>query len=176
MATLATVFGRFMAKTAGQEQSAPSALAASRTMAAPRTMDSGTRLRAFANEDIFLFVKHIDNSRVVRAADPQAGRRAWKAIGTMGAAVMLIIFVLMPSAYGRLAGYQIEQLRLEGEKLSAQRAQLELREAALLSPERMLELARQQQFVDPSPDHVVRLDQGGQDEFATTATPAQVSR
>ena len=164
MATLATVFGRFMAKAADQEQ------------AAPRALDASTRLRAFANEDIFLFVKHIDNSRVVRPMDPQSGRHAWKAIGTMVAAVVLIIFVLMPSAYGRLAGYQIERLRAEGEKLAAQRAQLELQEASLLSPERMLELARQQEFIDPAPDQVVRLDQAGQDEFATVAAPGQTAK
>jgi hypothetical protein len=161
MATLATVFGRFVAKTAEQED------------AAPRALDAHTRLRTFANEDIFLFVKHIDNTRVVRLADPESGRHAWKAIGTMVAAVVLVILVLMPSAYGTLAGYQIERLRLEGEKLAAQRAQLELQEAALLSPERMRELARQQQFIDPGPDHVVRLDSAGQDQFATIASPSR---
>ena len=156
MATLATVFGRFVAKTAEQEE------------AAPHSLDATTRLRAFANEDIFLFVKHIDNSRVVRTVDPASGRQAWKAIGTMVAAVVLVILVLMPSAYGRLAGYQIERLRLEGEKLAAQRAQLELQEASLLSPERMRELARQQEFVDPGPDHIVRLDRAGQNQLAQT--------
>ena len=168
MATLATVFGRFASKAAEQEVTAP------RT--APHIFDASTRLRTFANEDIFLFVKHIDNSRVVRAVDPQSGRQAWKAIGTMAAAVVLILMVLMPSAYGTLAGYQIEQLRLEREKLAAQYAQLELREAALLSPERMRELARQQEFVDPGPDHIVRLDQAGQDQFATAVAPAQTTK
>ena len=163
MATLATVFGRFTARADAREQTAG------------RALDPGTRLRAFANEDIFLFVKHIDNSRVVRPTDPQAGQRTWKAIGTMAAAAMLVVFVLMPSAYGRLAGYQIEKLRIEGMKLAAQRSQLVLQEAALLSPERMLELARQQAFVDPSPDQVVRLDQAGQDELARAAKPARVA-
>jgi len=157
MATLATVFGRFMPKAADPE------------MDAPRSFDASTRLRALANEDIFLFVKHIDNSRVVREADPESGRKAWKAIGTMVAAVVLVIGVLMPSAYSRLAGYQIERLRVEGEKLAAQRSQLELQEARLLSPERMLELARQQEFVDPAPDQVVRLDKAGEDRLAVVA-------
>jgi hypothetical protein len=161
MATLANVFGRFLSRAAEQER------------AASRPLDAGTRLRAFANEDIYLFVKHIDNSRVVRAADPESGRRAWKQIGTMAAAVAVIVAVLMPSAYGTLAGYQIERLRQEGEKLAAQRAQLELREAALLSPERMLELARQQEFIDPAPEQVVHLDKAGEQEFATVAVPAE---
>ena len=161
MATLASVFGRFISKAAEIEQ------------VSPRALDPGFRLRAFPNEDVFLYVKHIDNSRVVRAADPESGRSAWRAIGTMAAAVIVVLLVLMPSAYGRLAGYQIERLRQESEKLAAQRAQLELREAALLSPERMQELARAQQFIDPAPDQVVRLDETGQDEFATVAAPGQ---
>ena len=160
MATLATVFGKFMAKTAEQVQ------------ATPRAMDASTRLRPLANEDIFLFVKRIDNSRVVRSVDPESGRKAWKAIGTMVAAVLVIIAVLIPSASGRLAGYQLEKLRIEGEKLAAERSQLELREASLLSPERMLELARQQEFIDPDPDQVVHLDQPGEDRFATMETPS----
>lgn len=154
MATLASVIGKFTAKIADERCSSQDG------------RDSGTRLRPFANEDIYLFVKHIDNSRVARAADPDSGRKAWRAIATMVAAVLVIVAVLIPSASGRLAGYQIEKLRLEGEKLTAQRAQLELREAALLSPERMLELARQQEFIDPAPDQVVRLDESGQDRVA----------
>jgi hypothetical protein len=156
MATLASVVGKITAKITDQERFAPQS-----------GRDASTRLRAFANEDIFLFVKHIDNSRVARAVDPDSGRKAWKAIATMVAAVLLVIAVLIPSASGRLAGYQIEKLRLEGEKLTAQRAQLELREAALISPERMLELARDQQFIDPAPDQVVRLDENEQDRVAT---------
>lgn len=154
MATLARVFGKFTAKMAEDR------------LSSQEGKDSSTRLRPFANEDIYLFVKHIDNSRVARAVDPDSGRKAWKGIATMVAAVLLIVAVLIPSASGRLAGYQIEKLRLEGEKLTAQRAQLVLREAALVSPERMLELARQQEFIDPAPDQVVRLDESGQDRVA----------
>lgn len=159
MATLASVFGKFLSRAGEQERTAR------------RPPKAGTRLRPFANEDIYLFVKQIDNSRVVRAADPESGRRAWKQIGTMAAAVAVIVAVLMPSVYSTLAGYQIERLRKEGEKLAAQRAELELREAALLSPERMRELARVQEFIDPAPEQVVHLDKPGEEEFATAAAP-----
>ena len=66
--------------------------------------------------------------------------------------------VLLPSAYGLLAGYQIQSLRREGQRLATEQAALELSEARLLSPARMEELARVQQFVDPEPQKVVYLD------------------
>ncbi len=97
----------------------------------------GAALRAFANEDIYFFVKRIDNTRVVREADPQARGTCWKLIGSVVSAVVLLIFVLLPSAYGLLAGYQIQTLRQDGERLATEQASLELAEAKLLSPARM---------------------------------------
>jgi len=94
----------------------------------------------------------------VRQADPQAGGVCWKMIGSVGAAALLLIGVLLPSAYGLLAGYQIQSLKEEAKRLAGQQASLELQEAKLLSPERMEELARIQQFIDPAPQKLVYLD------------------
>jgi hypothetical protein len=126
-----------------------------------RAADPSTRVPAFANEDIYFFVKRIDNSRVVRAADPESRGTCWKLIGTAGLAVTLLIGVLLPSAYGLLAGYQIQSLRQEKLRLSNEEASLELKEAQLLSPERMEELARIQQFIDPPSQKLVYLDAKG---------------
>lgn len=75
----------------------------------------------------------------------------------MGAAVLLI-GVLLPSAYGLMAGFQIQSLLKESQRLEADQASLELRETQLLSPARMQELAREQQFTDPAPSRVMYLD------------------
>ena len=115
-------------------------------------------LRAFANEDILFYVKRIDNSGVVRLADPGARSRALKMAGSVFGAAVLLIFVLLPSAYGLMAGYRIQSLKQESERLQAARASLELRESQMLSPERMEQLAREQQFVDPAPQKVVYLE------------------
>jgi hypothetical protein len=115
-------------------------------------------LRCFPGEDIYFFTKRIDNSRVVRQADPKAGGVCWKMIGSVGVAAMLLIGVLLPSAYGLLAGYQLQSLKEEATRLSSQQASLEMQEAQLLSPARMEELARMQQFIDPEPQKVVYLD------------------
>jgi hypothetical protein len=120
-----------------------------------------TRVRAFANEDVYFFIKRIDNSGVVRESDPQTRRVCWKLIGSAGAAVILLIAVLLPSAYSLLAGYQIQSLKQEQTRLIDEQASLELLEAQLLSPQRMEELAKQQHFVDPPADGVVYLNKGG---------------
>lgn len=148
MATLATMLNRLMGFA---DTVAPAAAGARR--------DAGdNRLRSFANEDIYFFVKRIDNTRVVRAQDPAAGPAAWKMIGTAGLAVLLVIGVLLPSAYGLLAGYRIEQLKAEGDRLRAEQASLALEEARLKSPGRIEELAKARSFGDPAPQKVVYLE------------------
>jgi hypothetical protein len=159
MATLATVLDRVFetqVKGAGADASRPG---------------TSAPVRPFANEDIFFHVKRIDNSRVVRAADPQAREACWKLIGSVVAAAVLLIAVLLPGAYSLLAGYQIETLRADAHKLANERASMELKEAQLLSPARMEELARMQQFVDPPPQTVVYLDGPGDAQVAQNAEP-----
>src|SRR5580658_3004001 len=136
-----------------------------RASEAARGGDSSMRLRGFANEDILFYVKRHDNRSVVRAADPAARGRCWKLIGSVVGAAVLLIGVLLPSAYGLMAGYQVQSLRREGQRLATDQASLELREAQLLSPARMQELARQQQFVEPPPAKVQYLD-GAQSALA----------
>jgi hypothetical protein len=148
MATLAMMYSRFFDRRferTGRASESPA-------------IDASIRVRAFANEDIYFFVKRIDNSRVVREADPKARGTCWKLIGSVVAAVVLLVGVLLPSAYGLLAGYQVQSLRQEGQRLATEQASLELEEAQLLSPARMEELARIQQFIDPPSQMVVYLD------------------
>jgi len=134
-------------------------------------MDSSIAIRVFPNEDIYFFGKRIDNTRLVRQADPQARGTCWKLIGSVGIAAMLLIGVLLPSAYGLLAGYQIQSLKEESKRLASEQASLELKEAKLLSPARMEELARLQQFVDPEPQKVVYLDSKNGSALAMNGAP-----
>jgi hypothetical protein len=152
MATLDQVWGRLFARPVMEGYRAPRRAAS-------------TRVRSFANEDILFYVKRIDNSRVVREADPASRGRALKLAGSVFGVAVLLIAVLLPSAYGLLAGYQIQSLRQEGDRLAADQASLELQESQLLSPARMEQLAREQQFVDPAPQKVVYLE-GAQGSLA----------
>lgn len=121
------------------------------------SLDESTRIRSFMNEDVLFYVKRIDNSGVVRAADPASRSRALKLAGSMFGAAVLLVGVLLPGAYGLMAGYQIQSLEREHERLASEQASLELEEAKLLSPARMEQLAREQQFIDPAPQKVVYL-------------------
>jgi regulator of replication initiation timing len=59
--------------------------------------------------------------------------------------------------YGMLAGYQIESLKAQQQRLIAEKTTLAVEEARLLSPERLEESAQAQQFIEPAPDQVVFL-------------------
>src|SRR5258708_10087612 len=145
MATLATMYNRLFERTLDRTSDA-------------RVVDASLRVRPFANEDIFFFVKRIDNNGVLREADPAARGTCWKLIGSVVSAVVLVVGVLLPSAYGLLAGYQVQSLKQEGQRLANEQASLEVEEAQMLSPARMEELARMQQFIDPPSQKVVYLD------------------
>lgn len=150
MATVPQFFGR-TATAAGTE--AP----AVRPESAPTERDPFL-LRMLPHEDVFLYCKKIDNSRLVREADPESRNQCWSAIGAACLALALLTGVLAPGAASTLAGYRIEVLRAEAHRLADERRALELQQAELLSPQRLEELAQKQNLVTPSSSQVVHLD------------------
>jgi hypothetical protein len=127
-----------------------------------RTIDDSCRLRALPNEDVYFFIKRIDNSRVVRQADPLERARDRRVVAGGFLAAALLIGTLLPSAYGLIAGYQLNQLRSENVRLLNEKSKLELEEARLVSPERLQELAKKYNFEAPTPGRVVHVT--GNDE------------
>ena len=108
-------------------------------------------------QSLYFYRKAIDNSRVVRQPDPQGRNRQWRWIATTMACTFVLLALLWPNVYAMVAGYQIEQLKGQQQRLVAERASLDLEEARLLSPEKLEGLARTQEFIDPAPDQVVFL-------------------
>jgi len=151
MATLATIFDRF---NAGRTPEPPAA--------APRAHflepEDPYEVPLFPNEDVYFFVKRIENAGVLRVADPAARKTCWRMIGYSFVLAMLVITLLLPTVYDLMAGYRMEALRQEKQRLELDRSALELEEAKLVSPARLEELARMQRFVDPAPENVVYLD------------------
>ncbi len=147
MATLAGFFDR-LAIARGAEQ-APARL---------REQIDEFQIRAIPNEHVFLYLKKIDNTAVVREADPVARRACWGMMGSSITAVALVVGLLAPSLYGLLAGYRVEALKQEKQRLEMTVSALELQEAKLLSPARLEQLARMQRFVDPAPQQIIYLD------------------
>lgn len=120
----------------------------------PGTQEDPFRLRPLPNEDLYLFVKRFDNTGVVRATDPRAGRVAWKAIGGACVAATLLVGMLLPGAYRLLAGYQLDRLKQTREQATRELRTLEFEEERLRRMERMQELAESRQFAPPTRDQV----------------------
>jgi len=115
------------------------------------TRTEAPRLRPIANEDVYLFVKRIDNTAVVRAADPVALRARTGTVATGFVAALLMIAGLVPAAYNTMAGFNIQSLKQEQTKLRQEQAKLEVREANLLNVQRLDKLAEALKMTAPAP-------------------------
>ncbi len=111
--------------------------------AAVWTRTESPRLRPIANEDVYLFVKRIDNSTVERAADPAARRARSHSVLAGFAAAVLVIAGLIPVAYNTLAGFTLQKLHQDQEQLKQ---------------ERLEKLALSLKMVDPVPEQVQFLE------------------
>src|SRR5580698_5116907 len=168
MATLATFFRVASAHEAS----------ANRTRRETFRAQSDTyRLRGLPNDDIYFYSKKIDNSRIVRQADPGAGGECWSAVGAAGVLLMLGASIIAPHVGSVLAGYKLETLKQERQSLIDQKRDLEVREAGLLSPERLNGLARVRSLTSPGSDQVIHLDLPPVDgSFARNQAPAVPTR
>ncbi len=124
------------------------------------------------------FTKHIDNSRIVTADDPE--RRREMRIFT---AVMTVLFVLvMIYVWQHFSaiemGYTIEAQKHQVEELREQNRQFRLNEAQLTDPGRIDKMAKQLGLDQPAPGQVVRTDalagQDGTPVMAAVAAPGTV--
>lgn len=116
------------------------------------------RLRSLPHEDVFFFCKKIDNSRLVREADPKAGAACWNVIGAACLAVISLGIASVPKVTVTMEGYKLEALRSEEQRLLDERRALDLQEAQLLSPDRLELLAKKQNLVTPGNDQVFHLE------------------
>lgn len=140
----------------------------------PRHQEDFHQIRPFASEDIFFFAKPIDNSRIIRQADPEAGRAQFWMIGGSLMGAIALVALMLPALYSAVAGYKIEALRQERSRLTNERTSLELAEEKILTPRHLEELAKKQSFVDPDPMRVVYLE--GHDRFVAKRTAQSHSR
>ena len=156
MATLPAFLLRWMEATRPEADAEP---------AETRAQRDPYKLRALPQDDLFFFCKKIDNSRLVRAADPRARGACWSAVGAAGVLLVLLTGTLVPNLAGRLEGYKLEALKGEERRLLDERRTLELQEAELLSPDRLQQVAEKQNLVAPQAGQVVHLD-GNQPDSA----------
>lgn len=104
------------------------------------------------------FNKAIDNSRLVKVADPKRAREM--KMFSMAAAVLF--FFVMIYAWQHLSsieyGYKIEVQKTERDALMEQNRALRLEEASLRDPERIEQLAARMGLVAPQAGQVMHLE------------------
>ncbi len=113
------------------------------------------------------FAKHIDNSRIVKADDPERRRDVRQFTLVMSLFFVLTMVYVWQHFSAIEVGYRVEAQKTQVEQLREQNRQLRLSEAQLSDPGRIDTIARQLGLGAPLPGQVVRPD-------GASETPGQV--
>ena len=104
------------------------------------------------------FHKPIDNSRLVKVADPKRKRDMMMFSGALGLLFVLFLVFCVQHFSAIEYGYHNEALREQCEKLLETRRQLQLDEAELREPSRIDGMAHRMGLQPPMAGQVVNLD------------------
>lgn len=112
------------------------------------------RVRSLPKEDVLLFVKRIDNTKVLRVVDNKDWAASLGLSGGVPLASLLLILLLLPGGYNLLASRRMEKLREERSQLTNELRQVRIREAKMRNA-KQLKAWEHNQFIDPSATAVV---------------------
>lgn len=119
--------------------------------------ESQRRARRGPTPEVF-FTKHIDNSRIVKADDPER-RREMRVFTTVMSVLFVLVMIYVWQHFSAIEiGYQVETQKLQIEQLREQNRQLRLTEAQLKEPARIDKMAKQLGLEAPAPGQVIRTD------------------
>jgi cell division protein FtsL len=124
----------------------------------------------------FYFVKHFDNSRLVKAADPVRVREMRVFAAAVAVLFSLIMIYGLQHFYAIESSYRVESEKQTLEQLHEQNRQLRLSQAELDQPGRIDGLAHQLGLAAPEPGQVVHPDahiDSGAPVLAQITPPAQ---
>ena len=104
------------------------------------------------------FAKHIDNSRIVKADDPER-RKEMRSFTIAMTMFFLLTMVYVWQHFSAIeVGYRVEAQKTAVEQLQEKNRQLELSEAQLSDPNRIDKIAKQLGLDTPQPGQVVQPD------------------
>jgi cell division protein FtsL len=104
------------------------------------------------------FAKHIDNSRIVKADDPER-RREMRMFSIAMSVLFALVMVYVWQHFSAIeVGYKIEAQKTQVTQLQEKNRELELSEAQLTQPGRIDTIARQLGMDTPQPGQVIRND------------------
>ena len=104
------------------------------------------------------FTKHIDNSRIVKADDPERRREMISFTVAMTLFFSLTMIYVWQHFSAIEVGYKVEAQKVQVEQLREENRQLRLSEARLSDPGRIDTIAKQLGLGEPLPGQVVRND------------------
>ena len=149
---------------------------------------SATQARVQRNRELFalqqrnrrgptpevFFTKHIDNSRIVKADDPERRREMRTFSMTMSVLFLLVMVYVWQHFSAIEVGYTIERQKTSVEQMTEANRELRLTEAQLSDPGRIDQIAKAMGLDAPLPGQIVRPDviHTGGVVVAQTATPA----
>jgi cell division protein FtsL len=102
------------------------------------------------------FAKYIDNSRIVKADDPERRREMLSFTAAMTIFFALTMVYVWQHFSAIEVGYKVEAQKQQVEQLREQNRQLRLTEAQLSDPGRIDQIAKQLGLQQPTPGQVVR--------------------
>jgi cell division protein FtsL len=126
-----------------------------------------------ATPEVF-FAKRIDNSRVLKVADPQRAREI-KFLSVAGVLFFVVFLVYSWQHFRAIEySYRIESQRIQRDRLLEENRKLNLEQARLRDPERIDVLARKMGMEAPHPGQMISLEPpaDGQAILAKTFTQA----
>jgi len=152
------------------------------------SMNNASQARAQRNRELFelqqrarrgptpevFFAKHIDNSRIVKADDPERRREMRTFTATMSLLFLLVMVYVWQHFSAIEVGYRVEAQKTQVEQLREENRQLRLDEAQLSDPGRIDLIARQLGLNTPQPGQVVLPDGSGANVpvLAQASTPS----
>lgn len=104
------------------------------------------------------FTKHIDNSRIVMADDPERRREMRVFTGVMTVLFVLVMVYVWQHFSSIEIGYKVEAQKRQVEELREQNRQVRLNEAQLTEPARIDKMAKELGLDQPAPGQVIRTD------------------
>jgi hypothetical protein len=104
------------------------------------------------------FTKSIDNSRLVKATDPQRTREMRQFFASVACLFVLFMVYALQHFSAIEYGYKIEAQKKQREELIEANRALRLEEASLRDPERIDVLARRMGLTSPQAGQVQRLE------------------
>ena len=117
------------------------------------------------------FTKHIDNSRIVKADDPER-RREMRSFTIVMTVFFCLTMVYVWQHFSAIeVGYKVEAQKKQVEQMREDNRQLRLTEAQLSDPGRIDHIAKELGLNEPLPGQVVRPDGSGSGTVVAQVDP-----